>query len=261
MALYLAAVIQVTGEGLPATSARYLFDTFLGAAAQVVATMLLIMMFRLRNFAVGTMLTKVDIVITAVLGWALFSERLTWAGAGALVIVLLGVLLISAGRSGVAALLGGTARPMALLADRATAVALGCAVCFSLSYLFLREATIELGQGSPAWRGAWTVVIATAMQTLFVGVWLWAQEPQAFRAFWPNRTSILFIGTTSALGSIGWFTAFALQNASYVRAVGQIEVVFTLLLSWWWFRERITSVELAGMAATLIGIVAFRLGT
>ena len=48
------------------------------------------------------------------------------------------------------------------------------------------------------------------------------------RQLWPNLRLSAFIGLTSAVGSIGWFTAFALQNASYVRAVGQIEVVFTL---------------------------------
>jgi drug/metabolite transporter (DMT)-like permease len=69
----------------------------------------------------------------------------------------------------------------------------------------------------------------------------------------------LFIGVTSAVGSIAWFTAFTLQNASYIRAVGQIEVVFTLLISVLYFRERISSLELAGIAATVAGILLFRL--
>ena len=49
------------------------------------------------------------------------------------------------------------------------------------------------------------------------------------------------------MGSIGWYTAFAMQNASYVRAVGQIEVVFTLLIAWFYFRERMTALELLGV--------------
>jgi drug/metabolite transporter (DMT)-like permease len=69
----------------------------------------------------------------------------------------------------------------------------------------------------------------------------------------------MFIGVTSTLGSIAWFTAFALQNASYVRAVGQVEVVFTLLISVLYFRERINPLELAGIAATVAGVLLFRL--
>ena len=76
---------------------------------------------------------------------------------------------------------------------------------------------------------------------------------------WPVRGIASFIGLTSALGSIGWYSAFALQNASYVRAVGQIEAVFTLTISWLYFREKITRLELAGIAATVAGVLMFRL--
>ncbi|MEO1264731.1 MAG: EamA family transporter, partial [Pseudomonadota bacterium] len=75
----------------------------------------------------------------------------------------------------------------------------------------------------------------------------------------PNRQIIGFIGLTSALGSIAWFTAFAIQNASYVRAVGQIEVVFTLLISWLYFREKLTAIELAGIGVTVAGVLMFRM--
>ena len=69
----------------------------------------------------------------------------------------------------------------------------------------------------------------------------------------------MFIGTTSAIGSICWFTAFALENASYVRAVGQIEVVFTLLVSALYYRERISVSEYAGIGLTMLGVLLFRL--
>ena len=46
----------------------------------------------------------------------------------------------------------------------------------------------------------------------------------------PNWRLCTFIGVTSAVGSICWFTAFALENASYVRSVGQVEAIFTLLM-------------------------------
>ena len=79
------------------------------------------------------------------------------------------------------------------------------------------------------WKAAWTIVIATVMQTVAVGFWLWRTEPAVFSEMRPNAKIATFIGCTSAVGSMAWYTAFAMQNASYVRAVGQIEVVFTLL--------------------------------
>jgi drug/metabolite transporter (DMT)-like permease len=262
LALYLVLVLWHTDEGaLPAIPLYYLY-TFGGAATQVVATFLLITLFRLKNYAVGTMLTKVDIVMTALIGSVLFSERITASGMTALLVVLAGVLLLTAGKTGFATLKAGAAEGglFATIFSKPTQVALACALLFTFSYLFLREATLLLRpHGSAAWAGAWTVVVATGMQTVALGAWLAWKEPSVFSLIWPNRRIVGFIGLTSALGSIGWYTAFALQNASYVRAVGQIEVVFTLLVSWLYFRERLTALEYTGMAVTVAGVLMFRL--
>lgn len=58
------------------------------------------------------------------------------------------------------------------------------------------------------------------------------------------------------LGSVGWFTAMTLEQASYVRAFGQIEFVFALLVSTRFFRERYTRKELVGIALIAASSVA-----
>jgi len=272
MGVYLAALLALGGYGVPAFSGQYFVHAALGALAQVVATMLLIYMFRLRNFVVGTMLTKSDILMTAVIGGLFFSETLSGAGWLALLVVLSGVFLMLIGRLGIrlrrgAARFDGPGRAgetvRETLLGRPTQVALTCALSFAFSYLFLREAMLDLGRGLdhglPMWRGAWTVVVATGMQVAGLGLWLLVKERSIFSQIWRNRGIAGFIGVTSALGSIGWYTAFAMQNASYVRAVGQIEAVFTLLISWAYFKERISGLEFAGILLTVTGVVIFRL--
>lgn len=271
MVLYLIVVLAMTGEGMPRLNAAYLLFTLAGAMAQVIATMLLIRMFTLRNFGVGTMLTKVDIVITAILGAVLFSETLTAGGVLALAVVMAGVVLMSidrtlkvapkdAGANHADSTSRNAWRAASNFAcDPALRVAFGCAFSFSISYLTLREATLVMGDGGFAWRGAWTVVISTAMQTVIVGAYIAWKEPAIFGQMLPNARLSSFIGAASAVGSICWFTAFALQNASYVRAVGQVEVVFTLLVAALYYRERITAAEYAGIALTIAGVLLFRL--
>ncbi|MGF1650237.1 MAG: EamA family transporter [Hyphomicrobiaceae bacterium] len=259
MALYLALIMATVQGGMPRLTVAYLAATCAGALAQVLATMLLIYLFKLRNFAIGSMLIKIDIIMTAALGSLLFSEQLSGTGLLALLVVLAGVLLISIARIGLDRLTTEQPSLMAALFALPTQVALGSAFFFTLSYLFLREATLLAEPGNFLWRGAWTVVIATLMQTVVLGAYVAWREPAVFAQLWPNRAIITFIGVTSALGSIAWFTAFALQNASYVRAVGQIEVVFTLLISWAYFKERLTRMELAGIALTIAGVLMFRL--
>ena len=50
------------------------------------------------------------------------------------------------------------------------------------------------------------------------------------------------------VGSVGWFTAMSLQNAAIVKTLGQTEFVLTLLITYWYFGERISGREYAGMA-------------
>lgn len=271
MLAFLAYVITQFGGAWPKWRVDYLLLTAGGAAAQIFATMALIYMFKLRNFAIGTMLTKVDILMTAVIGTALFSETLSFNGVISLLVVVAGVLLMTVGRMGIGALAGdGKGESFtSQLFGKSTQVAFLCALLFTFSYLFLREALLIIepadgyvlpeGVGAMFWRGAWTVVVATLMQIVVVGAYLWFTERKVFREMYASAKIGTFIGTTSAMGSIGWYTAFAMQNASYVRAVGQIEVVFTLLIAWFYFRERLTLLELAGIALTVAGILMFRL--
>ena len=258
--IFLIAVTLYTGHGAPAFKPAFVLHTFGGAATQVLATAALISMFRLKNFAVGTMLTKTDLIMTAVIGTLLFAEQTSTLGWLAIGVVMCGVALMLLGRSRTSILSAANDSWRALLFGRAMQVALACALMFSFSYLFLRAATLELGvEQHYLWRAGWTLIVVTVMQSIGLGIWLAVREPTVFKQMWPMRRIASFIGLTSALGSVGWYSAFALQNAAYVRAVGQIEVVFTLMISSLYFREKVRPLEYAGIALTVVGVLMFRL--
>lgn len=258
--IFLAGAILYSGRGVPEFTLPFLLHTAGGALTQVLATALLIYMFRLKNFAVGTMLTKTDLILTAFIGTLLFTEQITALGWVAILVVMGGVTLMLLGKTGTGVFKTRGEAMSHLLFGRPTLVALACALLFSFSYLFLRAATLALGEENHfLWRAGWTVVLATTMQVICLGLWLAVKEPKVFTQMWPMRGIASFIGLTSALGSIGWYSAFAIQNASYVRAVGQIEAVFTLTISWLYFREKITALELMGIAVTVAGVLMFRL--
>jgi drug/metabolite transporter (DMT)-like permease len=56
-------------------------------------------------------------------------------------------------------------------------------------------------------------------------------------------------------GSLCWFIAFALQNAAYVKALGQVELILSVAASTLFFRERISGREWAGMTVLVGSIV------
>lgn len=255
MLAYLWVIAGIEGIGAPVLAPDYLAFCAATAIVQMAATFLLIMLFRMSNFAIGTMLSKTDVMQTAIIGTLLFSEAISAVGWVAICLTVLGVVLISGGRAQGA--LPGPAGLGRALASPATLIGLATGLLFSLSYLFLREATLVMEEGSPPWRAAWTMVLVTAMQVAGLGAWLALTERGEFALMARQIRPSLFVGLTSAAGSIGWFTAMALQNASYVKAVGQIEVVFMVLISTLHFRERIRAPEYVGIATIVAGVLLF----
>ena len=253
MLIYLWIVTQFEGLGMPALGTEYLFHCAMTALTQVIATYLLIQLFQMSNFAVGTMLTKTDIMQAAIIGSILFSETISVLGWIAILLSVIGVILMSAGRA--KGVLGGGL--VAAVFSRATLTGLASAFLFCLSYLFLREASLTLETGSTIYRGAWSVVFVTSMQVVVLGGWLLMKERAEFAKLPGLVKPSIFIGITSAVGSIGWFTSMAMQNASYVKAVGQTEVVFTLLIATLYFKERIKPIELVGIATIVASVLLF----
>ena len=106
--------------------------------------MLLIRMFRLRSFGVGTMLTKVDIVMTASSARCLF-RRADPLGAVALLVVLAGVVAMSLGARTPAALAAGTTISWSPTCGPPPCPSRSaCALSFTVSYLTFSEATLVI---------------------------------------------------------------------------------------------------------------------
>ena len=92
-----------------------------------------------------------------------------------------------------------------------------------------------------------------------MAAWLaWRETGEITRVIAARRTAV-WMGITGMGGSLCWFTAFTLQNAAYVFAVGQIEVIFSLAASVLFFREKIVGREMLGiglLSASILGLGA-----
>jgi len=99
-------------------------------------------------------------------------------------------------------------------------------------------------------------VFQTAVMALYLAWREPGQLPEVLRAW----RSAGWVGVTGMLASVGWFTAMTLENAAYVRALGQIELVFTFAAAQLVFRERTTRRELAGILLIVGGILILLLG-
>ena len=127
---------------------------------------------------------------------------------------------------------------------------------FAFSSVSYRGASLELGDIDAWFRALVTLAAVVTFQFVSMGIWLLWRDRAELRAVWNTRRTGVFVGLTSLCGSFCWFFAFTLQNAAYVKALGQVELLLSLLASTLFFREAITRREIAGMMLLGASILA-----
>ncbi len=250
VAVMAATYLWATGAELPAFSSRFFGFAMVGGVTQIIATACVVALFAQRNFTVGIALKKSEVILTALVGLAVLGEAVSLAGVIAIVIGFVGVILLSDPPDRTEAT---SIRDR--LFNAASGYGLASGLFFGFSAIGYRGASLEIASEDPLLRAMVTLSFVTAWQVLVMLVWLRsfdAGEITRVIATW--RVSIL-VGITSMLGSLGWFTAFTLQNAAYVKAVGQIELVFTFLASYFVFKEKSSAREVIGILLLVISIL------
>ncbi|WP_101069079.1 DMT family transporter [Roseovarius salinarum] len=246
-ALLAGVALGATGAGLPRLSPAFWAHALGGGLAQILATWCVVALFARRNFAVGITLKKTEVLQTALVGFVLLGDRTGPAALAAIAGGLAGVLVLSRGPDSVA---------RQGVFNRAAGLGLASGALFAVSAVGYRGATLEVASDLPLLRAVVTLAVVTAAQAMGMAFWLaWRDRAQLARVAAAARPG-LAMGLCSLGGSLCWFTAFTLQNAALVFAVGQVEVIFSLAVSALVFRERTTLREMSGIALLTASIVA-----
>lgn len=239
------------GDPLPAFSLRFWTFVVVGGLSQVIATMATVQLFAERNFAVGMAFTKTETILVVLFSLVLLGEAVAPAGLAAILIGVVGVILLS-WRTG-----GGR---LAFF-NRASGLGLLAGALFGLAAIGYRGATLEIANDSAFFRAVVTLAAVTSFQSVAMAIYLRLAQPGEMTRVAKRWRVTGLVGVTGMLGSLGWFIAFALENAAYVRALGQIELVFSLMVSWLVFHDRSTRREVLGMALLLLSIIVLVLVT
>jgi drug/metabolite transporter (DMT)-like permease len=248
--IYVAGLHSWGGMALPQFNGVFLAYCVAGGLAQIIFTVLLMWLFSFRNFAVGTTYSKTEIVQIAILGFLILGDTLTVMAGAAIVVAVLGVILLSMGQTGT-----GFKTLLSGLSEKPTVIGLVCGAFLGASVVLYRGAALSLGYDGAVMAAAYTLAVSVVIQAVVMGVYIGIRERQTLIDVLVHWRWSLAVGVSGALASMAWFTAFTLQNAAYVRALGQIELVFTFMASVFFFRERTGRVEVAGIVLVVTGIV------
>jgi len=248
--LFLGILIYGMGFSLPALHWTFAAWILLAALAQIFAQALLISLFSHRNFAVGTAYSRTEPAQAALFGLIFLSETVSWVVLMAIAISVAGVMLISIART--------ERNPAALftsLTSRTVAIGLCSGTFFGIAAVGYRGAALSLGGPNFLMQGGVTLCAAITFQTIVMMVFIALREPSEFRRIAAAWKPALAVGFVGASASFGWFTAMTLEKAAVVKAVAQIEMLFTFASTVFIFKERINRLEVAGCLAIVAGIL------
>lgn len=240
--------LWATGQAVPAFPMAFWLYGMMGGTAQILATVAVVLLFKARNFAVGITFKKTEVIQTVLVGMVLLGETASTAALFAIGLGLFGLLLLSKAP-------GDGRITWRDFCNRAAGLGLASGALFAVSAVSYRAASLSLDLDDPVLRAGLTLGAVTSMQMAAMAIWLRWREPGQIRAVWSARRVALWVGLMSMAGSFCWFLAFTLQNAAYVKALGQVELILSGLASAFVFREAVSGREWAGMAVLLASVL------
>jgi drug/metabolite transporter (DMT)-like permease len=244
-----------SGISLPAINPGFWVWVSLASLMQVLFTAFLIAMFSHRSFAAGTAFSKTEVLQAAIyeaflLGIVVSVLTGTAILLGAIAVVMLSLAKADFKEKGF----------MATLFSRQTAIGLASGSCLGLATVFFKAAILELNGGDLLLNASYAGGIAVLIQTIAMGVWLRVTKPEELKLCLIHWRDSLAAGFWGALATIGWFTAFTLYAVAPVRAVGQVELLITMGVSVFYFKEKMSWFEAFSILLLTISIVMVLLG-
>jgi drug/metabolite transporter (DMT)-like permease len=243
----LAAVLLARADpaGAPGLTGGFVLWALMGAGSQIAGQVLLLRLFTLRNFAVGNAFARTETIQAALIGAVLIGDRLALLPALGILASVAGVVVLSAPGG----LRGG-------FDHRAAALGIASGAAFALSGVAYRAASLGLeGEAGFLTRAAVTLAFVVLAQTLAMGIWMRLRAPGAVTAVLRSWRVAALVGVAGMLASLCWFAAFTLASAAEVKAVGQVELIFSMLTARLAFGERPSRRELGGILLVAGGIV------
>ena len=223
----------------------FLLYCLIGGISQIIATFLLLKIFKTNNFSVATSYSKTEPIQAAFFGFILLSDPISFIGLIGIIVGLIGIMITSIKKINLSINFFNLSVFYGLLSGS----------LFGLSAVLFRGASHSLFSIDYMLTSSFTLLIAIGIQTLILTFYILLTDIKQFYLLYFNWKDGLIVGFFGAFASICWFYAMSVQNVAYVRALGQIELIFTILASILYFKEKIIANEILGVLLTLTGIL------
>ena len=226
---------------------NFLYFTILGSVFQIIFTFILLYLFKFSNFVVGTALSKTEVIQVAIFEYFLLKDKLNIFGVFGIIIATVGVIIISV-------------KDLKLFFSnffsKTTLIGLTTGLFLALSVVYFRAAALSLENFSSNFEKAIsTLFFGLVIQTFIITIYLFIFERSEFRKLYNNKFESCLAGFAGFMATMTWFYAFTLVQASFVRALGQVEIFFSYLSSKYFLKEKVTISEIVGILIFVSGVM------
>jgi len=230
---------------------NFLYLTIIASVFQIMFTFTLLYLFKFSNFVVGTSLSKTEVIQVAIFEYFLLKDKLNVFGIFGIIIATIGVIIIS---------IKDLKLFFSNFFSKVTLVGLTTGLFLGLSVVFFRAATLSLEDFSSNFdRAIITLFFGLVVQTFLISIYLFIFERSEFKKFRDNKLESCLAGLAGFLATLSWFFAFTFIQASFVRALGQVEIFFSFISSKYFFKEKITIIEITGILVFIVGVTVMLL--
>ncbi len=238
---------------IPKLNNLAIFYCFVGALCQVLFTLLLMIIFSYRNFAAGIAFSKTEVLFAALI--EIFILNIVFLPIinlgivlGVFAVIFLSVAKETTNINDVLVKISKSFFTFPTLFGVLTGLILaGSTVGYRMAIInvegHILDATIYLS------------IIAVFIQSIMMGIWLYYYKKNEFRLVFQFWKKSLPAGICGSGATAGWFLAFALATAAEVRAVGQIELIFSIIISIIFFKEKVQRTEIFGICMLIFSIL------
>ena len=224
----------------------FIYLTTIASIFQIIFTFTLLYLFNFSNFVVGTSLSKTEVVQVAIFEYFLLKDKLNVFGIFGIIIATVGVIIIS---------IKDLKLFFSNFFSKTTFIGLLTGLFLGLSVVFFRAAALSLEDFSSNFdKAIITLFFGLIIQTFLISIYLLVYERSEFRKFRNNKLESCLAGLTGFLATLSWFFAFTFIQASFVRALGQVEIFFSFVSSKYFFKEKITKIEIIGIIIFVFGV-------
>jgi len=247
---YLWWILDYRAIEFPVLTVNFLQYSLIASVMQIIGTVCLIAAFRYRNFAVATSLAKTEAIQVAVVGAIVFGISLSLWGWVSVLVGVVGVLMVS--KINWSASLRNPYKE--IFNNPGMGFGLASGLGLAITTLLIRESSLALKTDLMV-SAAVTLTFMITVQSVLSILYLLLKDKRQLPLTLIHWKLCLFVGITSVLGSIGWFTGASYQTAAYVKALGQVEFFITLILTYRLFKEKVSLIELFGMFLIIASVL------